>query len=423
MPKPENEKKIYSLDEISSSLERMIQQFYGEKLFWIRAEISEFRIAPSGHAYLNLIDANEEVVKAEMRAMIWKRSLEGIRVDLGDEFEPLLKAGAQIVFQAGVQFSKRYGISLNLIKIDLSSVLGDLEKKKQATIQRLRRDGLLDKNKEHKLPFVIQRIAVIGAPDSSGLKDFEKQLTNNEWGIDFRMTVIPVLVQGEKATGQITKALQQVDSDHFEAIALLRGGGSKIDLDTFNQDELCRAIAHAKLPVCTGIGHETDFSVADMVAHSFLKTPTALAYFFLERAGAFLNEIEQGRVTLSHLALQKVSSAREGLNRNIELIGHECLRRLQIDEPRELQRQQSELVHWSGLMLQRQFDHIQNLSLRLDVLSPESAMKNGYTLTRINNEWLRKGAVIIRGDLLLTETEELLIKSEVTEVTQKNNTV
>ena len=421
MSESENQKKIYTLEEISGSLERMIEQFYGEKLFWIRAEISECRIAPSGHAYLNLIDANEQSVKAEMRAMIWKRALEGIRAELGNEFDPLMKAGTQIVFQAGVQYSKRFGISLNLIKIDLSSVLGDLEKKKQETIQRLRRDGLLTTNKEQNLPLVPQRIAVIGAPDSSGLQDFEKQLTDNEWGIDFRLTIIPVTVQGEKAVSEITEALQNIDPEQFEAVALLRGGGSKIDLDAFNQEQLCRAIANAPLSVLTGIGHETDFSVADMVAHTYLKTPTALAYFFLERAGGFLSLIEQGRVQLSHLALRKVSSAREGLKRNLELIGHESQRMVRVDQPRELQLSRSQLIQWSELLIQRAADSLQNMSLRLDALAPETAMKNGYTLTTVNKQWLRKGMKINEGDVLTTETEDLWIRSKVIEVRDKTN--
>lgn len=462
MPETQNEKNIYRLEEISSSLERMIQQFYGDKFFWIRAEISEFRIAPSGHAYLNLVDANEEVVRAEMRGMIWKTALGAIRKELGAEFEPLMKPGSEIVFRAGVQFSKRFGLSLTVLQIDLGAVLGDMEKRKRETIERLRRDGHLHTNKTLSIPPVIQRIALIGAPDSAGLQDFMQQLQTNEWGFDFQVKVFPTLVQGEKAQGEIIEAIEQAQEEDVECVALLRGGGSKIDLDVFNQEPLALAIARSPLPVMTGIGHETDVSVADLVAHTSVKTPTALAYYFIDRASEFLarlnhlNESLQAAIQvvrhressrlqeaqsvlmqkpltalqwqkmqlstdtqlLARLGQQRVASAREGLKKNERLIALES-ERLLTETPRELRLIREQLMHWAPLRIQRAHDQLGHLLYRLKAVAPDQVLQFGYSMTRVNGAWLKKETEIEVGDEMITETINKRITSTITQIDER----
>ncbi len=463
MPETQNDKKIYRLEEISASLERMITQFYGDKFFWIRAEISEFRMAPSGHAYLNLVDANEEVIRAEMRGMIWKTALDGVRKELGNEFDALMKPGSGIVFKAGIQFSKRFGLSLTILNIDLGAVLGEIEKRKQETILRLRRDGHFETNKQHSLPLVTQRIALIGAPDSAGLQDFVKQLERNDWGFDFAVEVIPVTVQGDKAQPEIINALEKLNAHRYECVAILRGGGSKIDLDVFNQEPLALAIARCSLPVITGIGHETDISVADLVAHTYLKTPTASAYFFIDRAVNFLGRLQQFKKELSsavqdirhraaselqeatstlltkptaalrwrimqmstdaqhlgRLVQQRAASAREGLKRTRQLIAGESDRMLHIDAPRELTQLSDQLLHWAPLKVRRSRDGLDNLYFRLKAVAPDQVLQYGYSMTRVNGDWLKRGMAVQVGDEMTTETIDKFITSKITKIDER----
>ena len=259
----------------------MLEEKTGGEAFWIRAEISKITAARSGHFYLDLVEEVNGSQRAKMRASIWKGSASKIQQELGGEFDQVLQNGREIVCQAHITFHPVFGFSLNIQSIDLGSMLGELERRKQATIATLKAEEALDRNKQWPRPLAPQRIVLIASPATAGYSDFMAHIEQNEFGYALDVGVIPVSVQGEKAAAQITAALEKADRiaslTPIDAVVLLRGGGSALDLDIFNDLNLCRQIAAASRPVLTGIGHETDLVLADIVAHRSYKTPTDLA--------------------------------------------------------------------------------------------------------------------------------------------------
>ena len=286
-------RKIWKLSQINRSIKIAIEDRVGKKEFWVRAEISSFNIAQSGHAYLELVEHEGSHVLAKTRCSIWRDSLTNIKNELGSEFNNVVQKGSEILCQLSIGFHLEYGLSMTISAIDLSFSLGSLEKKRKETIVRLKKEGLLEKQLELSLPRVVQRIAIIGAPGTSGYEDFLKQTDHNEWGYHFQSIPFQSSVQGVKAEKEIVSRLKETVSQGFDAVILIRGGGSKLDLAVFDSYSVAQAIASHDTPIITGIGHETDLSVADMVAYTHTKTPSAAGAFLVELMITFDTAVEQ----------------------------------------------------------------------------------------------------------------------------------
>lgn len=280
------ERKHKTLSELTRYIRSLIEGNLGGKRFWLKAEISQVKEHLSGHAYIDLVEHKEAKPIARSRAMIWSNTLQKVKADLGNDYPNIMKQGSEIMCLVEAGFSELYGFSITIHEVDLSFNLGEMERRKQATIARLEKEKLFDVNSRLKLPVVVQKIAIISAKGSDGLKDLTEQLSRNQYGYIFHTELFPAMVQGEKSAQQIIGQLEKIGSD-FEAIVIVRGGGSKLDLDAFNDYELCATIAQCKIPVLTGIGHENDISIADMVAHTRLKTPSAVGAFLVEKANQF----------------------------------------------------------------------------------------------------------------------------------------
>lgn len=280
-------KKIYSLSVILKGIREYLDLRIKGKSFWLKVELANINFHNSGHCYLELAETKNGQSIAQCKGSIWRSSLEAIKANLGNDFANIIKKGNEILCLVEMQFTEQYGLSIIIKDIDINFNLGALEKKKQETIDRLRKENLLDKNKQHKLPVVIQKIAIIGSPDTAGITDLKKQLENNLYKYHFDYDILPCLVQGEKAESEIISCLKQLNYSKYDVIALIRGGGSKLDLEVFNSYNIAREIALYNKPVFTGIGHETDLCVADLVANVYHKTPTALGSFIVERAHNF----------------------------------------------------------------------------------------------------------------------------------------
>lgn len=285
------EKKIYSLSAILKGIREYLEARTKGKYFWLRIELANINLQKNGHCYLELAETRNGVSIAQCKGTIWKSSLNDIKTKLGEDFPNIIKKGNEILCLVEMQFTELYGLSINIKEIDLNFNLGALEKKKQETIDRLKKENLLDKNKQHKLPVVIQKIAIIGSPETAGITDLQKQLDRNSYGYHFNYKIYSCLVQGEKAEAEIIQRLKQLNDSEYDVIALVRGGGSKLDLDVFNSYNIAREIAFLNKPVFTGIGHETDLCVADLVANTYHKTPTALGSWIVERAHNFETQI------------------------------------------------------------------------------------------------------------------------------------
>jgi len=254
-----------------------------EPSYWVVAEIAELRTNYSGHCYLEFIQKEEESGKilAKTRGTIWSYTYRTVSAWFQSITGEELRSGITVLANVQVQFHEVYGLSLNVKDIDPNFTLGERARKKQEIIKQLEEDGIFEMNKSLKLPLVPQRIAVISSETAAGYGDFMNQITHNDFGYKIETLLFPATMQGDKAPNAIINALLQVHNtmDKFDALIIIRGGGAQVDLDCFDHYELAAHIAQFPLPVFTGIGHERDETICDLVAHTSLKLLRQLLNF------------------------------------------------------------------------------------------------------------------------------------------------
>ena len=294
-----------------SELQRHIKQALESALplpVWVAAEVSELKVNYSGHCYMELVEKSEPtkggtaIPRAQARAVIWRSQYGMLASYFEAETGSRLAVGMKILAKVMVSYHELYGLSLQIIDLDASYTLGEVERQKQMTIAQLQRDGVWDMNREVELPLLTQRIAVVSSSAAAGYRDFCNEL--REGGYAFRLTLFDAVVQGQAAEESICRALADVAQrqEEFDVVVLIRGGGSASDLSCFNSYRLCSYVAQFPLPVITGIGHDKDTSVADMVAHTPLKTPTAVAAWLTERMAQQDGWLEEAAMRLAEAA-------------------------------------------------------------------------------------------------------------------------
>ena len=294
-----------------SELQRHIKQALESALplpVWVAAEVSELKVNYSGHCYMELVEKSEPtkggtaIPRAQARAVIWRSQYAMLASYFEAETGSRLAVGMKILAKVLVSYHELYGLSLQIIDLDASYTLGEVERQKQLTIAQLQRDGVWDMNREVELPLLTQRIAVVSSSAAAGYRDFCNEL--REGGYAFRLTLFDAVVQGQAAEESICRALADVAQrqEEFDVVVLIRGGGSASDLSCFNSYRLCSYVAQFPLPVITGIGHDKDTSVADMVAHTPLKTPTAVAAWLTERMAQQDGWLEEAAMRLAEAA-------------------------------------------------------------------------------------------------------------------------
>lgn len=283
------------LSDLQEEIRKVIQGNF-EVPRWISCEIMDITQNYSGHCYLDLIEKDEKSDKilARARATIWASSYRMLKPYFETTTGYELAPGIKILLMARVEFHPVYGLSLNIQDIDPSYTLGDVERKKREIIQRLEKEGVLDMNKDIPLPVVPQKIAIVSSTTAAGYEDFMDQLNRNPYGYQFYTRLFPAVMQGENAEKSIIESLERIFEyeSHFDAVVIIRGGGSKSDLACFDSYDLAYHVSQFPLPVITGIGHEQDDTITDLVAHTRLKTPTAVAGFFIDKLAAFEGELE-----------------------------------------------------------------------------------------------------------------------------------
>jgi len=279
---------------------------------WISAEISELKVNYSGHCYMELVEKGGDngVPLAQARAVVWRSAWPRISGYFEAEAGQRIAAGIRILARVTVNYHELYGFSLQILDIDPAYTLGDMERQRQQTIARLQQDGVWEMNRETAMPAVVQRIAVISSRNAAGYQDFCKELAKS--GYAFRTELFDAFMQGAAAEASIIAALCAVADrpEDFDAVAIIRGGGSTSDLNCFNAYRLCSYVAQFPLPVITGIGHDKDVSVADMVAHTALKTPTAVAGWLVERMESVAGWLDRAGLQLQE-AVGRVTRAQE----------------------------------------------------------------------------------------------------------------
>ena len=275
--------------------------------YWVVAEISEVRTHSSGHCYLTLTEKdsrNQNNLVAQARGTIWKQNYREISTNFEAQTGHKLRSGLKILFNASVRFHELYGFNLDILDIDPNYTIGDLARQRQETLKKLEANGLLEKNKTRYLPEVPQRIAVISSGTAAGYGDFINQLENNPYGYHFKTVLFEASVQGNEAAASVMQALRLVEMQQkqFDAVVLIRGGGAQTDLLCFDDYNLAAALGAFPLPVLTGIGHERDETIADLVAHTKLKTPTAVAAFLIDCFLTFESHLDNVFEDLKDLA-------------------------------------------------------------------------------------------------------------------------
>lgn len=271
---------------LQSSIREGLEELFPESV-WVKAEIAAVQTRMNGHCYMDLVQSEDGRQLAKVKAVIWKSKYPLLRAFFKDATGKELEVGQQILVRAQVNYSELYGLSLIIDDINPEFTVGDAEIKKRETIKKLEEEGMMELQQKLELAALPYRLAVISAPDAAGFGDFRNHLTQNPYGFYFEVDLFPAAMQGESAPASIADALGEVEAAAaYDAVLILRGGGSNLDLACFDDYGLALAIAQCSIPVFTAIGHDKDYHVADMVAYRFVKTPTALADEFVDMYAA-----------------------------------------------------------------------------------------------------------------------------------------
>lgn len=285
--------------------------------YWVKAEIASWSPRSNGHCYLSLVQTRGGKSVAESRAMIWKWNYPTLTRYFEEATGQHLQAGITVLVRVQVAFSELYGMALYIDDIDAAFTLGEQALERKRNIERLQKDGYMDMQKELALPDIPYRLAVITSKTAAGYQDFRNHLLNNPEGYAFQLDLFEALMQGEQAPSSITAALAEASARDYDAILILRGGGSELDLACFDDYPLAVSIATCPVPVVTAIGHDKDVHIADMVAHQAVKTPTALADLFLGALRAQDAALDALRDRIAGSLLHLVS--REELRVNVRI--------------------------------------------------------------------------------------------------------
>ncbi len=288
--------------------------------YWVKGEIASFSPRSNGHCYLSLTQSRGGRSIAEARAMIWSWKYPQLKNFFESSTGEPLRTGITVLVQVQVNFSELYGVSLFIENIDPAFTLGEKALERKKAIEKLTAEGYMEMQKELALPDLPYRLAVITSKTAAGYQDFRNHLLNNPEGYAFHLDLYEALMQGEQAPASIMEALEEVAEKGYDAVLILRGGGSELDLACFDDYNLAVAIATLPVPVITAIGHDKDVHIADMVAHASVKTPTALADLFLEA-------YEAQDAILDRLA-QRVSSAIQRRLGSLEMPLQRCIGRI-----------------------------------------------------------------------------------------------
>lgn len=387
------------LFELNEYVRRVIALNF-EAPVWVRAELSQVKQS-RGHYYLDLIEKEEssDKIKAQSSAVIWANTFWFLRKKLGDILFDILQDGMELKLKVYVDFHERYGMKLVVEDLDPSFSMGQLEIARRKILEQLKEERLLERNSLLPLPRVIQRLAILSAENAAGYQDFIKQLEENGYGYQFEFSLYPIAVQGDRVERDVVKALAEINScqQDFDCIVIVRGGGARIDLAAFDNYAIGAAIANSSLPVVTGIGHDIDQTVTDLVANRFCKTPTAVADFLIEynaRFEALLMEREKILGRLGNIFLEGQRASLIRAQHWLELLPKTVFS----EQGKTLQAQQNMLIQLGRSKLKEQSTRMQHMHAILRNLDPVNTLKRGYSITEdeegniiTSPEGLRKG--------------------------------
>ena len=368
--------------------------------YWVEAELSECR-ERSGHCYMELTekDENTNTPIARASAKCWRQTWQLLQPAFERTTGQPLRAGLKVLLKVYAQFHEAFGFSWIVTDIDPTYTLGDMARKRQEIIRQLKEEGIFDLQRELPLPIFCQHIAVISADGAAGYGDFVRQLEDNPYGLHFDITLFPAVMQGEQVEQSIIAALDGIysltsDLTHqtsFDAVVIIRGGGATADLSGFDTLALAEHVANFPIPIITGIGHDRDESILDMVSHTRVKTPTAAAAFLIDHLKQTLDRITTMQTLIPTLVSQVLSDGRH----RIELLEN----RLSVAIERRFTDQKN---------------HLRQLELMLQGFDPQLLLSRGYSITLHNGKAVRDPQQLQPGDEIETRVEKGSFHSTVT---------
>lgn len=382
--------KQYSLSELCTEIQEVVENDLLER-YWVRAEIAS--LSARGHCYMELVEkAENNTLAAKVRATCWNNVYSLLSAYFIQETGQALRVGMQVLVEVSVDFHPVYGLSLNIWKIDPTYTQGDLAKQRQATIQRLTEDGVMELQQSLEIPTLVRKVAVISAADAAGYGDFCDQLKNNRFGFRFELSLFAATMQGDHAPRSIIQALGKIASEEekWDIVVIIRGGGATTDLGCFDDYELASHCAQFPLPILSGIGHTRDMSIVDMVTHTSVKTPTAAAEWLIERVAEQVERVNQLEVRLQRATQYAV------VQENNKLQAY--LQRMSYSAQRLIMQEQNKLQMWGKT---------------IELHSPERIFKMGYSLTTLNGKPVMKKEDVKDGDVLKTYVQDGVVESVV----------
>ncbi len=424
------EKQIFTLAQVATSIKKTLENRYNQ-LYWIKAEMHKINRYPSGHAFPELVQKEGEKIVAQLTGTIWKQQLERIQKRFVEVVKEPLKDGLTVLFLGKIVFSETFGLSIQIMDIDPSFSLGELQKEREETLKKLAEEGLLNKNQLLSFPLLPKRIAIISGDTSKGLSDFLEVLLNNPYQYRFETTLFNALLQGDVAVDSIIQALNSIKSSlhRYDIVVLVRGGGAEVGMTCYNHYKLCKEIAEFPLPILTGIGHSTNLTVAELIAFRNEITPTKLAEFLVQTFREFDLRVQELTSNLRDMSLLKIERVQQQMSQlthafekssknlmqqfnfslhttqqqaaqaAIHVLHREktLLTNLQseasasaIEELRngafQLERKQYELSLFTSKITEQQLQQLESLSSKVELLDPIRIVNRGFSIARRNGK-------------------------------------
>ena len=395
--------------------------------YWVEAELSECR-ENGGHCYMELIEKEEHsnTPVARASAKCWRQTWLMVKPYFERTTGQPLHAGMKVLLRVYAQYHEAYGFSWIVSDIDPTYTLGDMARKRQEIIRQLKEEGVFDLQRELHISTFAKRIAVISAANAAGYGDFCRQLEDNEYGFKFEVTLFPAIMQGEQVEASVIAALNKIHSEYsdyseyseysdhspFDVVVIIRGGGATADLSGFDTLALAENVAQFPLPIITGIGHERDESILDMVAHTKVKTPTAAADLLIDNLLRVLERLDDASQRISNAVNQRINSQKTRIVTMTSLIPTLALRTVS-DQRHRIETIGSRLPIAIERRLTTQKHLLESLSIKLQGFDPQLLLSRGYSITLHNGKAVRDPQQLKPGDEIETRVEKGTIRSVV----------
>lgn len=430
------ENQPLSLFELNALVRKSVKLCLPDE-YWVQAELSDVRTNYSGHCYLEFVqkDPRGNSLVAKARGMIWSNIYVMLKPYFERETGQTFTSGIKVLVKVTVDFHELYGYSLTVVDIDPAYTLGDMARRRKEIIFRLEEEGVLTLNKELEMPLLPQRVAVISSATAAGYGDFCNQLLNNSDGLVFYPHLFAAVMQGDKVEASVIAALNAIykEVDRWDVVVIIRGGGATSDLSGFDTYDLAANCAQFPLPIITGIGHERDDTVIDMVSHTRVKTPTAAAEFLINRMRETASDLERYISYFHQTIPERIAHSKERLEQWVARIPSRVQMRLQHERFRQERMAVRMNTAWQTRFLreeyrlrleqrfataiearlQRERHRLQLAQSQVEAASPDLLLKRGYSLTLKDGKAVTDASALHPGDVLTTRVAKGEFKSKV----------